>query len=140
MQKLEQVFYEEMQKYDLRITNNRLAIFRVLVKAGKPLSIQEIVGLTAKESYFTSIYRSVEIMTRVGVLRSVPRGFKSLYELGETFKLHHHHLTCEKCGQSIEIHDKHLERMMHELTIKAGFTPTKHHFELLGMCQGCSKS
>lgn len=139
MQKLEQVFREEMLESDLRVTDNRLAIFRVLAESDRPLSIQEIVKLTASNSYFTSIYRSIEAMVQVGILRVVPRGFKNLYELGEAFRPHHHHATCEKCGRSIEIHDAQLEKVMNDLTIQVGFVPTKHHFELFGICQKCRK-
>jgi len=137
MQELEQIFEREMRKNNLRVTNNRWAIFRILAKVDKPLSIREIIEISNKEGYFTSVYRSVESMTKIGILRAVPRGFKNLYELGEAFRLHHHHLTCEKCNCSIKIHAPRLEKMMHELTMQAGFTPTKHHFELFGICKKC---
>ena len=137
-QQLTHLFHDQMNLLGLRVTANRLAIFQVLAKADQPQSIQEIVQQTAVGSgHFTSIYRSVDVLTKAGILRHVPRGFKSLYELGETFRSHHHHLTCENCGQTIGLHSNRLESLMQELTIQAGFTPTNHHFELFGICPDC---
>ena len=134
-----QVFRDEMCNHKLRITKNRITIFRILEKSGKPLSIQEIIKLADTNSHFTSIYRSIETMTQVGVLRVVPRGFKNLYELGESFQPHHHHATCEKCGHSVAINDANLEKMMRKLTMNANLVPTKHQFELFGVCKKCIK-
>lgn len=140
MQEITQVFDHEMKKAGLRITQNRRAIFEVLKDSGQPLSIQEIIKKSNSEGYFTSVYRSVQAMTRVGILRTVPRGFKNLYELGEAFQPHHHHATCEKCGQSVAIHDVSLEKIMHRLTETAGLKPTGHQFELFGVCKNCRET
>lgn len=140
MQNSEQIFREEMAKHDLRVTDNRLAIFRVLAESKRSLSIKEIIEISKSEGYFTSVYRSIEAMSRVGILRVVPRGFKNLYELGEKFKPHHHHATCEKCGKSIAIDDPRIERLFHELTMKSGLKPTEHHFEIFGICRKCRNS
>ncbi len=139
MQEIEQLFESEMQKSGLRITRNRRAIFDTLKNAGRPLAIQEIIKMSNSEGYFTSVYRSVDAMTRAEILRIVPRGFKNLYELGEAFRPHHHHATCEKCGKSIQIHDANLEKIMNNLTINAGLKPTGHQFELFGICAKCRK-
>jgi Fur family ferric uptake transcriptional regulator len=140
MQEMTQVFDQEMRKAGLRITQNRRAIFSALKYSGRPLSIQEIIKLSNSEGYFTSVYRSVEAMTRAKILCLVPRGFKNLYELGEKFHPHHHHATCEKCSKSVAIHDENLEKMMHKLTIRANLKPTQHEFELFGVCRECRKS
>jgi Fur family ferric uptake transcriptional regulator len=137
MQKLEQIFTDEMRRANLRITQNRRAIFRILAGSRAPLSIREILARGNRKNHFTSVYRSIETMTRAGILREIPRGFKNLYELGENFQPHHHHATCEKCGKTVVIHDENLEKLMQNLTLRADLTPTIHQFELFGICEKC---
>ena len=134
----DQLFVTEMQRSSLRVTKTRREIFNILNQSQRPLSIQEIVRLSVEKSHFTSIYRSVESLARKGILREVPRGFKTFYELGEVFRPHHHHATCEICGQTAPINNANVEQLLHDLTLKAGLTPTKHHFELFGICRRCS--
>ncbi|MCL1877218.1 transcriptional repressor [Candidatus Saccharibacteria bacterium] len=137
MQDLDEIFLKNMRKAGLRVTENRRAIFRVLNQVNEPLSIQKIASLIADEAHFTSIYRSVDAMTRAGILRVVSRGFKNLYELGEIFRPHHHHATCKKCGATVQINDERLEKIMSLLARQAGFQAIEHHFEIIGICQKC---
>lgn len=139
MQNTEQAFREQMTKHGLRVTENRLAIIQAFLKEGKPLSIQEIIGTVSGVGSLSSVYRSVESMTKIGVLRVVPRGFKNLYELGESLWPHHHHVTCEYCGLSASIDDDEIEALIHKLTLSVGLEPTRHEIELFGICQKCGK-
>ncbi|MGE5309510.1 MAG: Fur family transcriptional regulator [Sphaerimonospora mesophila] len=136
----EAVFRRQLVSHNLRLTNNRLAIFRILAAADSPLLIREIITMCTDTAHFTSVYRSILSLQQAGIIREVPRGFKIYYELGEDFRPHHHHATCERCGKTTPIDDHSVERLLHSLTIKAGLAPTKHHFELFGICQQCQKS
>jgi len=137
MQTTEQVFRAELKKRGMRVTTNRLVILDCFILFGRPLSVQEIYQASAGKCNLTSIYRSVDSLTRSGVLRIVPRGFKNLYELGEALWPHHHHVSCEYCGATVSIDDERIERLIDELTQAAGFQPTRHDFELFGLCEAC---
>jgi Fur family ferric uptake transcriptional regulator len=139
MQKIEQQFNEELGCAGLRLTRNRRRIFEVLARADQPLTIQQIAKILAGEVHFTSVYRSVEMLSRARLLREVPRGFKNYYELGEMFRPHHHHATCEHCGRSMTIDDPRIEQLMRELTLRAGLRPTRHNFEMFGVCRECHR-
>ncbi|MCL2280630.1 transcriptional repressor [Candidatus Saccharibacteria bacterium] len=140
MQENEWRFREELRKTGLRLTRNRQRIFEVLKHANRPLAIKQITEILNGEVHFTSIYRSIETLTRARILREVPHGFKNHYELGEMFQPHHHHITCEYCGKSTSINDTRIEQLMSELTIKAGLMPTRHNFEMFGICQRCRRN
>ncbi len=133
------IFKEKLAAHNLRLTENRQEIFRILTAADRPLLIQEIIATSTGSTHFTSIYRSIASLQAASIVREVPRGFKVYYELGEDFRPHHHHATCEKCGKTIPIDDTEVEQLLHNLTIKAGLQPTKHHFELFGICEKCSR-
>lgn len=136
---LQTSFEADMKKSGLRITHVRQELFTILIKSGRPLSIQELVG-KAKNAHFVSVYRSIDALHKAGVLKQVPRGFKNLFELSDTYRPHHHHATCEKCGNSTSIHDRRLEQLMSQLSIEKGLEPTKHTFELFGICNSCHSS
>lgn len=133
------VFKEKLTTHNLRLTRNRQEIFRILVTADRPLLIQEIIAANTGPTHFTSIYRSISSLQTANIVREIPRGFKVYYELGEDFRPHHHHATCEKCGKTVPVDNEKVEQLLHDLTIKAGLRPTKHHFELFGVCKQCLK-
>ena len=140
MQNSDQFFQKQLAINGLRSTNNRLAILSTLKNANQPLSIQQIIASTGNENHFTSVYRSIDAMTRVGLLHEVPRGFKNLYELGEVFQPHHHHATCKVCGKSWPIHNQDLETFIDKSMKNIGMKPYSHHLEMFGICADCQKS
>lgn len=129
-------FRDELRKHKLRFTQVRRAIFTALNDSDSPLTIQEVIA-QVPNGHFVSVYRSLDALYDAGLVRQIPQGFKSLYELNDQFKDHHHHLTCTNCGISVEIVDHTLETHMNALTHQYGFTPTEHQFELFGVCSKC---
>ena len=134
----EQSLKQQLAKHHMRITHVRLEIFRKLHIANQPLSIQDIAK-RIKTAHFVSVYRSVDSMSKAGILKLVPQGFKNLYELSDIFMPHHHHATCKVCGKTKEIHDDRIEVLMRNLAIGAGLKPTEHQFELFGICKSCQE-
>ncbi len=133
---IELKFAQQLRKHRLRLTRARKEIFQKLYETNKPLSIQDIASIT-NGVHFVSVYRSVDLMQKAGIVKQVPQGFKNLFELSDLFRPHHHHATCKICAASKEIHDARIESLMNTLTKEAGLLPTEHHFELYGICQNC---
>lgn len=129
-------FHKKLHDSGFRVTKTKSEIFDILLNSKKPLSIKEIDS-RVKASHFVSVYRSIDVMQKAQVVKLVPQGFKSLFELSDTFKPHHHHATCEKCGKTVEIRSKALEEKMKDISRESGFKPTRHHFELFGICKRC---
>lgn len=129
-------YSQKMRLAGLRNTHVRKSIFGILLETEKPLTIQNIVS-KINDAHFVSVYRSIDSMHKAGIVKLVPQGFKNMFELSDIFKPHHHHATCEHCGRTVELQEPTLERLMIEITKKAGLTPTKHHFELFGLCSSC---
>lgn len=132
----QRIFKEKLSQASLKATQNRLEICQILSNADRPLTVQEIVTLSS-QGHFVSIYRSVDSMHKAGILKQIPSGFKNCFELSDDFKPHHHHATCEICGMSRDVSDGSIEEIMKSLTKKSGLKPTKHHFELFGICTKC---
>ena len=126
-------FATTLKRNQMRSTTLRRQIFNFLAESNEPQSIQKIIQ-AVDDSHFVSVYRSLDALTRIGVLKRVPIGLKYKYELSESFKPHHHHVTCEQCGMSISIESSEVEDLMERITLEAGLRPTKHHFEAYGVC------
>lgn len=131
-----ELFKSILVKNQLRVTAARLEIFSILVTSRSPLTIQQIVTHT-KSAHFVSVYRAVDALYKLGVVRQVPQGFKNMFEISDIFRPHHHHATCENCGFSFEIHSKKLESTMEQLANEQGFKANRHHFEIYGLCKAC---
>jgi Fur family transcriptional regulator, ferric uptake regulator len=72
----------------------------VLVDRGAPMSVAEIRGgLKGRRAKLVSIYRAVNLLCELGLLRVVDasKGTQR-FELAEQFTGHHHHLICQVCG------------------------------------------
>jgi len=130
------LFESRLKDSGLSMTATRISIFRVLSLSKVPLTIQDIAA-KIDNAHIVSVYRSIDALHKHGLVKQVPIGFKNKFELSDDFKPHHHHATCEKCGKSVSIHSNRVEKLMNELTVNAGLTPTRHHFEAYGICEKC---
>ncbi len=129
------VFFE----HKLRFTNPRKAVFDTLKVATAPLSHMEIAHMTPHADK-VSIYRTIDLFMKLGIVVAVPHGWKQRYELAAPFRPHHHHLHCEVCGVVEEIQSAQLEKIIHALADRQGFLVTGHMFEITGMCSNCRTS
>lgn len=118
------------------LTNPRQTVFDAL-QHHKSLTMRELVVACANANR-ASVYRTVEMFEKLGIVSRIPNGWKYRLELGEKFLDHHHHATCSNCGVSIALpEDKTLEEHLKELATKRHFTLQSHQIELLGVCDSC---
>jgi Fe2+ or Zn2+ uptake regulation protein len=121
----------------LRLTQPRVLVFETLKKATQPLSIVEITKLCPTVDT-ASIYRTVDLFTKLAIATIVSHGWKQRYELAEPFRPHHHHMRCNLCETLIDINSLELEQQVAMLSEKYNFIVTDHSFELNGVCQKCA--
>lgn len=120
-----------------RDTAQRRAIRKVLTKAGRPLSPQEVLDDARSEVPnlgIATVYRTVKGLTDEGWLVPVELpGEPQRYE--KAGKGHHHHFCCRKCGRMFEMTGcpDNLGRL-----VPAGFVMEDHELFIYGRCQECS--
>ncbi len=127
---------KQLQDNELSITKPRVEIFNLLKSADKPMSTAEIISKSRSINRST-VYRTIELFEKLGVVKKVWFGMKSKFELSDEFEDHHHHIVCEKCGGIEKIDHAQLEKMITRISKKSGFKPTSHHIEVLGICRTC---
>lgn len=123
-------------KKGYRLTTPRRDVFDTLHKSDVPLAIAEIIKANPATDR-VSIYRTLELFTKLGITEVIPFGWKQRYELTSPFKPHHHHLYCTTCGRLIDIHSQRLEQIVALITRDHHFTPVEHKFEISGQCANC---
>lgn len=132
---LETVFAKE----GYRLTTPRRQVFDALHKTETPLAIAAIIK-ACPDVDRVSIYRTLELFTKLGIADIIPFGWKQRYELTSPFKPHHHHLYCTTCGKLIDIHSQRLEQIVALITRDHHFTPVEHKFEISGQCEECRQA
>lgn len=121
------------------ITKPRMEIFKTLLAADAPIAVTELSDRLAKVDK-VSVYRTVELYEKIGIVQRVWSGFKSKIELSETFSPHHHHFTCIKCSKTVGIRNDDLEKKLKDLENENDFELTQHSIELKGYCKDCKST
>lgn len=119
-----------------RLTTPRRAVFRVLRDSKVPLSASMITAACPSIDR-TSVYRTLELFRKLGVIKSIQLGWRERYELADPFKTHHHHLSCTQCGRLVDLHSSKIEKIVAAIASEHEFKATDHTFEIRGLCDAC---
>ncbi|MBN2442911.1 MAG: transcriptional repressor [Spirochaetales bacterium] len=140
-----------LQDQGYRLTISREVIIDTLGKNTGHLSAEDIYMTIHGEHPsigLTTIYRTLEILTRMGITIKFDFGDgRTRYELSEEYgnKKHHHHLICTECAKIIDYTDfvdeelELLHKTENELSLKYKFKITKHLIRFYGLCDNCQK-
>jgi Fur family ferric uptake transcriptional regulator len=96
---------------------------------------QSLEGIRARcpEVGIVTVYRALDLLSGLGLVRRLDLGDGPRYELAEN---HHHHLICEECGEITEF-----ERCPMDLQslpdVGGDFEVHAHSLEVYGTCSQC---
>jgi Fe2+ or Zn2+ uptake regulation protein len=124
-----------LQDAGFRVTKPRIRLLQALSKAGKPLSIKEILVKMRTKADQVTLYRSLDALARAGIVDRVDQNSGiAQYEFAPE-KPHHHHIICTDCGY---MDDVSCEVQQFIQTPPKQFSRvTSHNFELFGQCINC---
>lgn len=117
-------------------TKGRLAVFSHLATSG-PISVGNLATELQNEVDRATVYRTIELYEKLGIVNRIWHGFKHQVELSEIFTPHHHHAQCQQCGKTTDITSPELESALTNLSKKHGFLTLNHAVELNGYCANC---
>ncbi len=120
----------------------RKAVVELLGRQDCCLTAQDIFDRLRAEGRqvgIASIYRVLDLLTDKGLLQRIDVGagtarFEPVLASGE----HHHHLVCEDCGTVEAFADDELERALHKVEGRTGYSIVGHDVVLRGACRNCS--
>lgn len=107
----------------------------------EPQAVSELARRSQGVIDRASLYRTISLFEKLGLVRRLHIGWKYKVELSEAFVHHHHHISCVRCGKLVALsEDMAVESLLHSLAQQHGFLVTDHQLEIAGVCQMCQRS
>jgi Fur family transcriptional regulator, ferric uptake regulator len=131
-----------VRAHQLRMTGARRLVLEALFAVERPVSAEEIAaGLDGAlpASDLASVYRNLETLERIGLVRHVHFGHGAgLYEL--TRAQGYEYALCERCGEVRAVPAWELDSVRETLERLLGVEPQFSHFPIVGLCRSCRKA
>src|ERR1700724_86154 len=124
-----------------RYTRSRRRLVEVLLAAGQPLTVEEIVEQSLLP--LSSVYRNLAVLEDSGLVhRLAGHGDFARFELTEELVGHHDHLVCVICGAMTDVDlpqdlEQSFERALATLAERTGFELGSHRIDAIGRCSEC---
>jgi Fur family transcriptional regulator, ferric uptake regulator len=127
-----------LRAHGLRISTARRLIVNFLFDAGGPVSAQQIaIGLDRTPLNLASIYRNLETLEKIGVVRHFHAGHgPGRYVLSSGRA--HEYLTCDRCGAIEEVQTSELDPLRERVRKRFGYRVGFTHFPMVGICPRCT--
>jgi len=139
-------WYARFMEEGIKFTLPRKAIIDVLERSSKHLSAEDIYFIVHKlypNIGFATVYRTLDLLTRLGIVVKLNFGDgRARYELLTKKKGMHVHLVCENCGKVIEDGENGndmLKKMEEQLSKKHNFKIKNLKVYFIGECEKCQK-
>jgi Fur family transcriptional regulator, ferric uptake regulator len=120
----------------------RRAVVELLGRQQCCLTAQEIFDRLRAEGRrvgIASVYRALEQLTKEGFVQRIDLGAgTSRFEPAHADGSHHHHLVCDDCGKVEAFADDELERALHKVEGRTGYSVAGHDVVLRGACGDCA--
>jgi Fe2+ or Zn2+ uptake regulation protein len=130
---------EALHTSGYRLTMQRQVVWDTLRQAKKHLSADDLL-VQIRRQYprfnLATIYRSVEVLTRLGLVKETRIGDRGYYELAEEGQ-DHYHLVCDQCGTTLHIEGDHLVPVLHHITEEHEFVVSSADLVVHGRCARC---
>jgi Fur family peroxide stress response transcriptional regulator len=133
-------FREKCRNNGLKITPQRLAIYREVVRSREHPSADKVYRNVRKvfpNISFDTVNRSLVTFSRMGVI-SVVEGYGEAKRFDPNLE-GHHHFRCMRCNNIIDFYDKTLDAVKVPREIQRRFKVLHKRIVLEGLCDACSK-
>lgn len=131
---------DELHQRGLRMTPQRQLVLDAVRDLGHatPEQICTRVQRAAPAVNITTVYRTLDLLERIGVVRHTHLGHGApSYSADE----HQHvHLVCHDCGTVTEVPTELMGGLAEQLRAAEGFQLDVTHVALSGRCRGCTDS
>ena len=128
-----------LRRSGYKITQARRAVIETLAEEASHLTAPDVVEAVQKRTPGVgraSVYRTLELLMRVGLVQSSTLGgAAATYRL--TPDRHHHHVVCLECHKTVEFEECALPELERRLGERLGFELEGHLVELYGRCPDC---
>ena len=138
----ESLFHSHLKRVGLKHTGQRDTILRAFLETRDHLSTDELYRLVKKQDErigFTTVYRTLKLLAECGLASEVAFNDGITRYEHQYNRRNHHHMVCTECGSSVEFFSPDIERIEQEVGRKNKYTPTRHTFQIYGICDACRR-
>lgn len=125
-----------LKEHSYSNTKSRQLVFNTLSDS-EPITMNQLINKLDGKVDRVTVYRVVELFETLHIIHRITIGWKYKLELSESFRKHHHHITCTNCNRVESIEDLTLEAVISSIATQRQFTLSSHHIELQGLCDKC---
>jgi Fur family ferric uptake transcriptional regulator len=132
-----------LRQHGYKLTPQRRGVIRTIASTEDhltPAAIYEKVHQEHPKIGLVTIYRTLEILTELGLICEVHVGGSCRSYLMRRPSGHHHHLVCSDCGKVIDFAGCDLSELEQRLSRDTGFKVEGHLLEFLGCCPACQEA
>ena len=136
------LFKTRISEEGLNATRQREEILNIFLNSTGHKSLAQIYAQVVKTDPkigYTTVYRTLKLLTRLGLATQRKFGDKETRYERASEGNHHDHLICLDCGKIIEFEDKTLETLQDEIAQRHRFKISHHRLELYGRCEECNR-
>lgn len=127
-----------LSKNGASLTKPRKVIFNLMLDQ-EAQSMQVLVKRAEGQVDRATVYRTIELFERLGIVHRLNIGWKYKVELSDVFLGHHHHFHCNNCSKTFSLPpNSMLETMIDSAVAKEGYSARGHNLEIYGFCNNCS--
>jgi Fur family ferric uptake transcriptional regulator len=130
---------QELHQRGLRMTPQRQLVLDAVRALGHatPEQICARVQEVAPAVNITTVYRTLDLLERIGVVRHTHLGHGAPSYSEQEHE--HVHLVCHGCGEVLEVPTAVMDGLADRLRAEHGFELDVTHVALSGRCAGCDK-
>lgn len=124
----------------MRNTRQRSELLALLESVDEFLTAQEIHTLLMERGGGVGLATVYRNLAKLVDQREIDTTTTSAGEIRyrSCSKTHHHHITCERCGKTVEIDLPDIETICASAARRHGFTSVQHTVEIVGVCKACA--
>lgn len=136
-----QPWHQELRARGYRVTPQRQLVLEAVttLRHATPEDICAEVQRTARGVNISTIYRTLELLEQLGLVKHTHLGHKPpTYHLAT--EAEHVHLVCRDCGDVCDVTRSVAKGLVDVLEAEYGFETDVHHLTVYGQCRHCRES
>lgn len=121
-----------------RLTRQRQLVWDTLRRTRRHLSAEQIAAALRRQRQGVdpaTVYRSLDVLQRLGLVRSSRLGERLYFEIAEPGE--HYHLVCDQCGRANHIEGEDLAPVLRHITDEHRFAVRSADLIVHGWCEKC---
>lgn len=141
MQEALKSFRQYLVHNNLKLTQQRLLIFKVFMSDEGKVSPEELLsGAQSVDETISrsTVYRTVKHLRNAGIARCIHNsdGITYYEPMGDQSS----QMVCERCGKTIPVQNPYFECIQQETARQQGFTLFRYQNVIYGLCCDCSSA